>query len=602
MFCPECYSEISNNTGICENCGCPVKNSIQKEKKILKERYEIISPLASGGMSEIFIGYDLHLKRLCVIKGHYKKGLDTLPSEIRERILKPFEQEAEMLANLRHSNLPCVTDYFIEKNTCYIIMDYIEGKDLEVILEESEDDGLPEKQVIEWSIQICRILEYLHNQKFPIIHGDIKPANIIVRQSDGWLMLVDFGSASFTTLKPDKEEKYGTQGYAAPEQYMGVQEIRSDIYSLGCTMYELKFISPGEIIPDLTSDIDRIVMKCLEFNIEDRFNNATVLKENLLAAYSKNFGRKDHNRKIISKVKTKKISGKEDNITQTIKVLIADDDIDMCNNYKETIEHLQGIEVIGIAHNGKEAVDIVLRQNKPDVILMDLHIPVMNGIKTTQKILSLLPSAKIIIVSDYVDEHELWDCFNNGASGYILKSDTSWDEIEKTIKKAFQGGFPVSSQVNLLVIKKLIAQKNLIYSLKEEETKKCLYCDRLNRSEAKYCNECGKNIFALPAEEENYKEDILEEIIYFNKEKEIDGDDLLKEIVLEDNEAIILPEKPVIPEKEKISFWDSPPPVRMKELKQEQKTPDRKFTLKKSQSDKAYCIKMPQKYLKKKDL
>ena len=181
----------------------------------------------------------MRLNRACAIKGIYRKGLKDLPQDKKEEILRPFKKEAELLANLRHPNLPCVTDYFVENDICYLVMDYIEGKDLEIILEEQGGEkGLPEKQVIEWAIQICRILEYLHEQKPPIIHGDIKPANLIIRDSDGWIMLVDFGTASFET-DDDDEEGFGTDGYAPPEQYIGAREIRSDVYSIGATIYEL---------------------------------------------------------------------------------------------------------------------------------------------------------------------------------------------------------------------------------------------------------------------------------------------------------------------------------------------------------------------------
>jgi len=524
MYCPECYSEMPDDNLICEHCGCPSESKGIKEKKVLKERYEIISSLATGGMGEIYMAYDLRLKRPCVVKGHYKKGLEKLPHNIREQIVKPFEKEAEMLANLRHASLPCVTDYFIEKDTCYIIMDYIEGNDLEVILSEAEEKGLSEKQVIEWAVQICRILEYLHGQKPPLIHGDIKPANIIIRESDGWLVLVDFGSASFSTLKPDKKEVYGTDGYAAPEQYLGVQEVRSDIYSLGCTMYELLtgalgeenfiFTPPGKIVPHISSDLEIIIMKCLEFNINNRFTSAKELKENLLASYSRNFGRKS---KAVPEEEKKDLAA--DKISEEIiKVFIIDSDTEIFDKYKEKLASCKDISIINTISNVEQAVYEIFRaKEKPDVILIDINIPVMDDIGATNIIKEISPSSKIIILSDTVIESQVLECFNRGASSYLTKSDALSEDLEKAIRNAYHGGLSLSSQASLMIIEKLANQKTA------KDTKKCLYCNRLNTTQAKYCNECGKKIFHITEDgQDNYEqnneedEEIIEEIVYLD--------------------------------------------------------------------------------------
>jgi serine/threonine protein kinase len=607
MYCPECYGEMPDDNLICEQCGCPAENSARSEKKILKDRYEIISSLATGGMGEIYMAYDLRLKRPCVVKGHYKKGLEKLPHNIREQIVKPFEKEAEMLANLRHASLPCVTDYFIEKDTCYIIMDHIEGNDLEVILSDAEGKGLPEKQVIEWAVQICRILEYLHSQKPPLIHGDIKPANIIIREADGWLVLVDFGSASFSTLKPDKKEVYGTDGYAAPEQYLGVQEVRSDIYSLGCTMYELLtgalgeenfiFLPPRKIIPELSSDLEIIIMKCLEFNINNRFADVKELKENLLASYSRNFGRKS---KTVSEEEKK--NSEEESVQKNIKVFIIDNDSQMCDKYKEKLSSCKDIEIINIISNVEQAVYEIFRaKDKPDVILIDINIPVIDGIKATKIIKEISPSTKIIILSDSVIESEVLECFNNGASSYLTKSDALSEDLEKAIRNAFLGGLSLSSQVSLMIIKNL-SDQNIT------ETKKCLYCNRLNTTQAKYCNECGKNIFHITENGQNNNneeyEEIIEEIIYFDENgEEIDGE---YEEIIEEDETLSEEERNTKTEEKKdhsrftISHYPSRAETKkLEELKE--KPGSKKFTLKKTHSDKPYGSKMPVRRLKKLD-
>ncbi|MEQ8187925.1 MAG: tetratricopeptide repeat protein [Candidatus Eremiobacterota bacterium] len=525
MICPECYKENPGNSQFCKNCGCFLKISEKKdEKKVLKGRYKVISLLGEGGMGSISLTYDLSLNKLCAVKGICKKGLSDLPEKERDAILKPFKKEAEMLASLRHPGLPCVTDYFTEKDVCYLVMDYIEGKDLEVILEESEEKAIPEKQVMEWAIQMCRVLEYLHSQKPPIIHGDIKSANIIVRDVDGGIMLVDFGAASFIS-SGILDEVVITDGYAPPEQYEASPEVRSDIYALGATMYELltgelpdetfNFEPLSEIIPDISSDMEYIVMKCLEYEVKDRFCDARVLKQHLLEAYKKNFEQADE----IKYSTTRLIIEDRELVEQktvldekTIKVLLIDDEIDMCNAFNDMVKFFKGIEFIGYARDGKEGVEkVVSLQEKPDVILMDLRMPNMDGIETTKRILSISPLTRIIIVTAYLEEEDFFECFEAGAAGYILKNDTYWGELEKSIKKAFAGGIPISPDASHLLLKAWSSRKKTsVIELPEEtapvmekeveEGKTCSKCGNVNKTKANFCEKCGSSLGKLPDE------------------------------------------------------------------------------------------------------
>lgn len=543
MICPECYKENPANSQFCKNCGCFLKISEKKdEKKVLKGRYKVISLLGEGGMGAISLAYDLSLNKLCAIKGICKKGLSDLAEKERDAILKPFKKEAEMLASLRHPGLPCVTDYFTEKDVCYLVMDYIEGKDLEVILEESEEKVIPEKQVLEWAIQMCRVLEYLHGQEPPIIHGDIKSANIIVRDIDGRIMLVDFGAASFIS-SGILDEVVITDGYAPPEQYEASPEVRSDIYALGATMYELltgelpdetfNFEPLGEIIPDISPEMEDIVMKCLEYEVEDRFSDARELKQHLLEGYKKNFEESDEIKYSTTRliIDDKELS--EQNAVlgeKPIKVMLIDDEIDMCNAFNDMVKFFKGIEFIGYARDGKEGVEkVVSLQEKPDVILMDLKMPNMDGIETTKRILSLSPITRIIIVTAYLEEEDFFDCFEAGASGYILKNDTYWGELEKSIKKAFAGGIPISPDASHLLLKAWSSRKKTSVielpaeteTVREEikdieEGKTCSKCGNLNNTKANFCEKCGSPLGKLQAEAVIEKQPFIE-VLYEDK-------------------------------------------------------------------------------------
>ena len=545
MYCPECYNEMPEDIPLCQNCGCPLITAVQKERKILKERYEIISSLAEGGMGEVLLAYDLRLKRPCAVKGHYKKDLCKIPYNERELIVKPFEKEAEVMANLRHPNLPCVTDYFIETDTCYIVMDYIEGKDLEVMLDEGEENGLPEKQVIEWSIQLCRVLEYIHNHIPPIIHGDIKPANLIIRDRDKWLMLVDFGSASFKKLTSEGQGPYGTDGYASPEQYMGIYDTRSDIYSLGCTMYELltatlpeepfKFEPLRNFSPSVSYELENIVMKCLEYKVERRISSVTSLKQRLLAAYNKKV------RRVKNRYATGMIQNEEkinmarqalEARKKKVKVFISDGEVDKISLYKDILEHLREVRIMGVTYNGREVIENITEgSEEPDLILLGVNMPFINDVQIIKELKEVSPSIKIIAMSNEFIEDQAWNCINNGASGYIVKSEASWEEVGKSIKEALKGETVILSKASYSVLKEVTPEKISLEAIKTETSKECPHCSKPNRSEAKFCNECGKKLRddVLTGNEEEYEEEIIEEIIYVEEDEEIEKEEYVEE-------------------------------------------------------------------------
>jgi len=475
MLCVECYHDNPEGISFCEKCGYPLTPQNKEEApptELLADRYRIISPLTEGGTGSVHLGYDIRLNKVCAIKELFKKRLEEMSKVEYEASINLFKKEVELLANLRHPNIPCVTDYFIENERYYLVMDYIDGKDLELTLD--EEGAVSEKQVIEWAIQICRILEYLHGQFPPIIHGDIKPANLIIRKTDGAIILVDFGSASAATSRKTLDTSYGTEGYAAPEQYLGKLDARCDIYSLGVTLYELltgnlpevafEFAPIHETRPDLpvSEDIDNIVIKAVNFKPELRYESAKKLKQDLLTAYNKKYS------SIVSQYKTNTLimahpemitSNKEEK--KTIKVMVVDDEETMRDSLREITNYFNDIKLVAEASNGEEALQIFPELNeKPDIILMDINLPLISGIEVTRKLMPLYPDLKIIMFSAYLDEHKFMSSFNAGATGYIYKIGTSWKELEDSIRKAFDGGHPISSSANSLFVE-LIRSKKL---------------------------------------------------------------------------------------------------------------------------------------------
>jgi serine/threonine protein kinase len=152
--------------------------------------------------------------------------------------VRQFRQEARMLNELHHSNLPRVHDFFEVDGKYYLVMDYVDGVTLEDLVQPAPID---EARVLSWAEQLCSVLGYLHGHNPPIIFRDLKPANIMV-SSDGQIKLIDFGIAkNFDTRTGLGTQTFvrgaGTPGFAAPEQYGTGSDHQADIYSLGATLY-----------------------------------------------------------------------------------------------------------------------------------------------------------------------------------------------------------------------------------------------------------------------------------------------------------------------------------------------------------------------------
>jgi len=261
------------------------------ELERLSDRYSILKTIKSGGMGTIFMGIDKNLGKVCAIKELILRF--SAIAGTNEASIEMFEQEAKLLSSLNHSSLPRVYDYFAVNGKYYLVMDYIVGEDLLTIMSENNyDRGFPEEQVIEWAIQICDVLSYLHNRQPPIIYRDLKPANIMIKRADNSLVLVDFGIAVSMEKDSSSLAEYATIGYASPEQCAGKPcDVRSDIYSLGTTMYHLitgirpegfSLEPPKRLNPEISFYMNYILTKAIALKIKDRYQSADELKHSLL--------------------------------------------------------------------------------------------------------------------------------------------------------------------------------------------------------------------------------------------------------------------------------------------------------------------------------
>ena len=263
----------------------------------MKSYYKILRKIGEGGFARVHLAKNLKNNSLCAIKEFNITSND--PRE-KEKLIQQVRYEASLLLKLSHPKLPRIVDYFQVKDKHYIAMDYIEGKDLKVII--SNIDGfLPEIQVIEWGLDICSVLEYFHNLKpQPLIIRDLKPQNVML-STTGEIKLIDFGISKPVDSVTRTAAKAFSPGFSPPEQYSlkGGTDIRSDIYSLGATLYYLaakvppedalervmegKSIEPASKFRDkpLPNEFDNILLKALEIKKENRFQNVSEIRSEL---------------------------------------------------------------------------------------------------------------------------------------------------------------------------------------------------------------------------------------------------------------------------------------------------------------------------------
>ena len=225
------FPELSDDQG---DQGSPPPRQLQAGIT-LANRYAIQEVIGIGGMGSVYRARDMHFPNVTKLVA-VKEMINTAPDPlVRETIVQNFEREANMLATLHHPSIPRIYDYFTVESRSYLVLEFIHGKDLEAIINET-NGFLPENQVLSWAIELCDVLDYLHKHKpDPIIFRDMKPSNVMINHN-GDVMLVDFGIAK-TFQSGIKGTMIGTEGYSPPEQYRGEATPSADIYALGATIH-----------------------------------------------------------------------------------------------------------------------------------------------------------------------------------------------------------------------------------------------------------------------------------------------------------------------------------------------------------------------------
>jgi len=247
--------------------------------------------VGQAGMGAVYKATDTRIQgRICATK---EMGIQAILPQERAQAVQNFEQEAQLLAKLKHPCLPQVHDFFQDGGSgrYYLVMDFVEGETLSSIL--SQQGVLPEDVVRVWGSQLCGVLHYLHQQSPPIIFRDLKPGNIML-DTKGQIKLIDFGIARFFKPAQTKDTQViGTPGFAAPEQYgQGQTDTRSDIYGLGVTLLTLltgydpaqnPFALPeaSQLNPAVSAQMTAVIQQATQIKPEQRWQSTVDMQEAL---------------------------------------------------------------------------------------------------------------------------------------------------------------------------------------------------------------------------------------------------------------------------------------------------------------------------------
>jgi serine/threonine protein kinase, bacterial len=265
---------------------------------LLNGRYEIVRRIGGGGMGAVYLAKDRNLGDAPrAVKEMVEAHLD--PAQ-HEKAIGDFKRESLLLTSLEHPSIPTIYDYFYDEpaGRFYLVMKYISGGDLASRLRSAAAGRIDERTVTDWGMQVADVLEYLHTRPKSIIYRDLKPANLMIDGNTGRVMLIDFGIARWVKQEEKGVTAVGTMGYAPPELFGGRVEPRSDIYSLGATMFHLltgsdpqdnpllifdftKNPRPRQITPSLSSEMEMVLMRAVEYKPEDRFRSAEEMRDAL---------------------------------------------------------------------------------------------------------------------------------------------------------------------------------------------------------------------------------------------------------------------------------------------------------------------------------
>lgn len=252
---------------------------LEKDESLNSGRLKVLMQLSSGGLSAVYLAEQAN-KELAVVK---EAVLPPAGEEAtREKARELFKREAALLTKLDHPNIAKVLDHFSENGRDYMVLEFVPGHTLRQLV--TKQGKLKSEVVVDYAKQIADILDYLHTLEPPVVHRDISPDNILLRD-DGRLVLIDFGAAN-EYVGNATGTLIGKQAYIAPEQLRGKATTASDLYALGATLFylltgrdpaPLSVSHPATMESDVESGLDKIVADLTAMEVSERLSEAPAL-------------------------------------------------------------------------------------------------------------------------------------------------------------------------------------------------------------------------------------------------------------------------------------------------------------------------------------
>lgn len=416
------------------------------ENALLKGRYQLGHLIGGGGMGNVYAGTDILTGERVAIKQLRGELTGNMP-----KMVERFLREGEVLRRLNHPNIVKVLATVDEGGQHYIVMEYVGGGSLADLL--LKEPKLPIERVVSIGLELSDALSRAHH--LHILHRDIKPANILLAE-DGTPRLTDFGLARIDQLPGLTEAGsiLGTFYYLSPEavENRAVNE-RSDIWSFGVVLFEMltgRLPFDGDTPFEVVWAIKNQPLPVLE-NLRPGIPPALA---NLVRRMLRkdNPARVDSTRQVGVELETiqKEMGTSYLPIDQAatgstapappptkIRVLIVDDHAVVRQGLRMFIDLQDDMEVVGEGTNGTEAIELAGKLC-PDLVLLDLVMPQMDGVEATTRIKETCPAARVIILTSFGEEDKILPAIRAGAQGYLLK-DIQPNELVRAVREAYQG-------------------------------------------------------------------------------------------------------------------------------------------------------------------
>jgi NarL family two-component system response regulator LiaR len=439
-----------------------------EDSHLIAGRFELGYFIREGGVGRVYKGRDRQSGEPVAIKVLRPEVILDAPD-----LVERFRREGEVLRSLNHPNIVKVLATLEEGGQAYIVMEYVAGGSLaDCLLRQPQ---LPVERALRIALELADALARAHHLN--IIHRDIKPGNILLAE-DGAPRLTDFGLAHIAAYPAitGRGQVIGTFQYLSPEgcNRQPLDE-RADIWSLGVVLFEMLAGErpfegeghPGAIVnailnqplpglaffrDDVPRELEELLRRILAKNKGARLASMRQVGAEL-EAIARGLPRPvpSGSAQGEASIAPAQLAGEGREEVDKIKVLIVDDHAIVRQGLRTFLELQADIEIVGEAENGLQAVEQAGREH-PDVVLLDLVMPIMDGIQATREIMERSPGSRVLILTSFGDDDKVFPAIRAGAQGYLLK-DIPPQELAQAVRDAHQG----KAQLHPDIARKLMA-------------------------------------------------------------------------------------------------------------------------------------------------